>query len=196
MKGKALSAVNLPLRRSSLNPFPINHFRTLFVATEVSHPGCTATSHGSPATSFSLASSLTTVNLQPLAASRPARWTDWHLRAIILIRHYRSRWRLSLRRGNEHFSKRTKPAGVLPLRIHGHTTVDRRAVWRRHCRPGRDWHCPLFHPLPAKPEPRQTAAPEHKSLPPARPDESSKPRRPLWKPTTPTSSADWAPRTS
>src|SRR5882672_6187632 len=28
MKGKALSAVNLPLRRSSLNPFPINHFRT------------------------------------------------------------------------------------------------------------------------------------------------------------------------
>src|SRR5260370_36699356 len=32
--------------------------------------------------------------------------------------------RLSLRRGNEHFSKHTEPAGVLWLRVHGHATMD------------------------------------------------------------------------
>src|SRR6267154_2578963 len=45
---------------------------------------------------------------------------------------------------NEHFSKRTEPGGVVPLRIDGDTEVDRRAVWRGDCRAGGAGLCQLF----------------------------------------------------
>src|SRR6267142_1307914 len=114
--------------------------------------------------------SLTTVNLQ-LSTAPPARWTSSPLQAIIPFRRHRPGWRLSLRRGNEYFSKRTEPAGIISIRILGYAAVDRRAVRRRDCRAGRVGHCRLFHAVPPEPGSRQAAGSEQDSHRPARPGE-------------------------
>src|SRR5882762_1676364 len=115
--------------------------------------------------------SLTTVNLQLSTASPPARWTSSPLQAIIPFRRHRPGWRLSLRRGNEYFSKRTEPAGIISIRILGYAAVDRRAVRRRERRAGRVGHCRLFHAVPPEPGSRQAAGSEQDSHGPARPGE-------------------------
>src|SRR5882762_9489890 len=115
--------------------------------------------------------SLTTVNLQLSTASPPARWTSSPLQAIIPFRRRRPGWRLSLRRGNEYFSKRTEPAGIISIRILGYAAVDRRAVRRRDRRAGRVGHCRLFHAVPPEPGSRQAAGSEQDSHGPARPGE-------------------------
>src|SRR2546428_7045295 len=72
----------------------------------------------------------------PFNRLRVARWTDGRMQAIISGQHYWQGSQLHQRRGNEHFSKRTEPAGVVWLRIHGDAAVDRGAVRRGDCRAG------------------------------------------------------------
>src|SRR6266852_693147 len=79
--------------------------------------------------------------------------------------------RLSLRRENEHFSKRTKPAGFVSLRSHGNAAVDRGAVRRADCRAGGAWLCRLFHADQDEPGPRGAAKTEQGSHRAARPGE-------------------------
>src|SRR6267378_1069139 len=165
----------------AINSSPLlpDHFSTFNCRLSTS-----STSHESPVTrhvsAFSLPPgfvtcllppSLTTVNLQLSTASPPARWTSSPLQAIIPFRRHRPGWRLSLRRGNEYFSKRTEPAGIVSIRILGYAAVDRRAVRRRDRRAGRVGHCRLFHAVPPEPGSRQAAGSEQDSHGPARPGE-------------------------
>src|SRR6202035_329583 len=95
----------------------ITHYESRF------HISLTSLLRYLPTSSFTNNCKLTTVN-----CFFPARWTSSPLQAIIPFRRHRPGWRLSLRRGNEHFSERTEPAGVLSIRIHGYAAVDRRVV--------------------------------------------------------------------
>src|SRR5216683_5410824 len=92
-----------------------------------------------------------------------ARWTDGLRQGIISCLHQRQGSQLFQRRGNEHFSKRTEPGGVVSLRIHGYAAVDRRAVRRIECRAGRAGLCRLFHAVAAEPGPREPAETEEGS---------------------------------
>src|SRR5580693_813122 len=84
-------------------------------------------------------------------------WTARGMREIIPFRRERGWGRLSLRRGNEHFSKRTKPGRVVSLRVHGDAAVDRGAVRRGDCGAGGDWRFWLHHADAHKPGPRGAA---------------------------------------
>src|SRR5713101_2601812 len=99
---------------------------------------------------------------------RPLWWTDGQLQAIIPFRRHDSGWRLSRRRENEHFSKCTKPAGVVPLRIHRYAAVGRRAVHRRDRPARRAGLFRLYHAIPAEPGPRGAAETEQGSYGAAR----------------------------
>src|SRR6266480_6197796 len=75
------------------------------------------------------------------------------------------------RRGNEYFSKHTELAGIVSVRVHGYTAVDRCVVRRRDCRAGRAGLCRLYHAVPPEPGPHQAAGSEQDSHGPARPGE-------------------------
>src|SRR6266403_2076859 len=105
------------------------------------------------------------------------RWTSSPWQAIISFRRHHRLWHPSPRRGNEHFSKRTESAGVLSLRICGHTALDRASIWRGDRRSGRSWLRRLFHANPAEPGSCQAAGPEQNSHRAARSGQLA-PRRP------------------
>src|SRR6266852_3523939 len=116
-------------------------------------------------------------SLPPFIVTSRSRWTSSPWQAIISLRRHRRGWRPSPRRGNEHFSKRTESAGVLSLRICGHTTLDRASIWRGDRRAGRSWLRRLFHANPAEPGSCQAAGPEQNSHRAARSGQLA-PRRP------------------
>src|SRR2546427_2620666 len=97
-------------------------------------------SHFETRTSFHFFASFITSLLPCLFPFQPsprvARWTDGRRQAIISSQQHWQGWQLLQRRGNEHFSKHTEPAGVVWLRIHGDAAVDRSAVRRGDCRAG------------------------------------------------------------
>src|SRR4029077_9457489 len=95
----------------------------------------------------------------------------WRMRGIIPVRRKPAWGRLSLRRGNEHFSKRTEPGGVVSLRIRGYTAVDRRAVRSGDCRVGGAGHRGLFDADTHWPRPCQAAGSEQDSYGTAGPGE-------------------------
>src|SRR6266481_5841432 len=116
-------------------------------------------------------------SLPPFIVACRSRWTSSPWQAIISLRRHRRGWRPSPRRGNEHFSKRTESAGVLSLRICGHTALDRDSFWRGHRRSGRSRLRRIFHANPAEPGSRQAAGPEQNSHRAARSGQRA-PRRP------------------
>src|SRR6266446_3389776 len=116
-------------------------------------------------------------SLPPYIVASRSRWTSSPWQAIISLRRHHRLWRPSPRRGNEHFSKRTESAGVLSLRICGHTALDRAFIWRGDRRSGRSWLRRLFHANPAEPGSCQAAGPEQNSHRAARSGQLA-PRRP------------------